>query len=167
MSGMGGVISLSSLIAFITTTVDQKIRELKKGHSKVVEEGHTLILGWNERVIEILREYADYVLAGSTIEIMLRSPDEQVRQEIERNRHSVAVAQDFSGFPREQLKIVREVRPSPPPARPQREVAREPFGIPQETIHRDPLRPRRNDPCACGSGKKHKKCCGRAAGQPR
>ncbi|MBJ3764672.1 SEC-C domain-containing protein, partial [Maribius pontilimi] len=22
-------------------------------------------------------------------------------------------------------------------------------------------RPRRNDPCACGSGRKYKKCCGR------
>ncbi|MEL7335330.1 MAG: hypothetical protein AAFN70_03900, partial [Planctomycetota bacterium] len=26
------------------------------GHSRVIEEGHTLILGWNERVVEILRE---------------------------------------------------------------------------------------------------------------
>lgn len=56
LAGMVGVVIFSSLIAFITTALDQKIRELKKGHSKVIEEGHTLILGWNERVVEILKE---------------------------------------------------------------------------------------------------------------
>ena len=56
LAGLAGVVMLSSLIAFITNALDQKLQELKKGHSKVIEEGHTLILGWNERVIEILRE---------------------------------------------------------------------------------------------------------------
>ena len=56
MAGLSGVIMLSSLIAFITSALDQKLAELKKGHSKVVEDEHTLILGWNERVVEILRE---------------------------------------------------------------------------------------------------------------
>jgi hypothetical protein len=56
IAGLIGVVMLSSLIAFITTALDQKLQELRKGHSKVVENGHTLILGWNERVIEILRE---------------------------------------------------------------------------------------------------------------
>lgn len=56
ISGIAGVILAGSLIAFITTALDQKIAELRKGHSRVVEEDHTLILGWNERIIEILRE---------------------------------------------------------------------------------------------------------------
>ncbi len=55
-SGLAGLVMLSSLIAFITTSLDQKMSELRKGHSKVLEEDHTLILGWNERVPEILRE---------------------------------------------------------------------------------------------------------------
>jgi hypothetical protein len=33
---------------------------------------------------------------------------------------------------------------------------------PPITIHRTEARVGRNDPCPCGSGKKHKKCCGRA-----
>lgn len=57
LSGLAGIILLSALIAFITTAMDQKINELKRGRSKVIEFEHTLILGWNEqRVIEILRE---------------------------------------------------------------------------------------------------------------
>ena len=57
IAGLSGVIMLSALIAFITNALDQKISELKRGRSKVIEKDHTLILGWNEqRIIEILRE---------------------------------------------------------------------------------------------------------------
>ncbi|MCA8993669.1 MAG: hypothetical protein KDA88_16895 [Planctomycetaceae bacterium] len=56
LSGMTGVVMLSSLIAFITTALDRKLALLRRGHSKVIEEDHTLILGWNERITEILRE---------------------------------------------------------------------------------------------------------------
>lgn len=57
IAGLAGIIMLSALIAFITTAMDQKIYELKRGRSKVIEKGHTLILGWNEqRIAEILRE---------------------------------------------------------------------------------------------------------------
>ncbi len=55
-AGLSGVILLSMLIAVVTTALDQKLDELKQGRSKVMESGHTLILGWNERVIEIIRE---------------------------------------------------------------------------------------------------------------
>ena len=57
LAGIAGIVMLSALIAFITTAMDQKIYELKRGRSKVIEEGHTLILGWNEqRIVETLRE---------------------------------------------------------------------------------------------------------------
>ena len=57
LAGIAGIVMLSALIAFITTALDQKIYELKRGRSKVIEKGHTLVLGWNEqRIIETLRE---------------------------------------------------------------------------------------------------------------
>jgi len=57
LAGIAGIVMLSALIAFITTALDQKIYELKRGRSKVIERNHTLILGWNEqRIAEILRE---------------------------------------------------------------------------------------------------------------
>ena len=57
LAGLAGIVMLSALIAFITTAMDQKIYDLKRGRSKVIEEDHTLILGWNEqRIVEILRE---------------------------------------------------------------------------------------------------------------
>ena len=56
LAGLAGVVLLSSLIAFITTALDQLLTQLRKGHSRVIEQGHTLVLGWNDRVPEILRE---------------------------------------------------------------------------------------------------------------
>ncbi len=57
IAGLAGIVMLSALIAFITTAMDQKIYELKRGRSKVIEQDHTLILGWNEqRIVEITRE---------------------------------------------------------------------------------------------------------------
>ena len=57
VAGLSGAILLSALVAFITTGLDQKISELKRGRSKVIESGHTLILGWSEqRIVEIVRE---------------------------------------------------------------------------------------------------------------
>jgi hypothetical protein len=57
LAGIVGVILFSSLIAFITSALEQKMRDLRQGRSKVIETGHTLILGWNdERIMEILRE---------------------------------------------------------------------------------------------------------------
>ena len=56
LAGLTGIILLSMLIAVITTALDQKLTQLKKGLSNVIEEDHTLILGWNERIVEVLRE---------------------------------------------------------------------------------------------------------------
>ena len=39
-----------------TDTTLEKLAKLKKGRSDVIEKGHQLILGWNEMVIEIIRE---------------------------------------------------------------------------------------------------------------
>ena len=59
IGGMTGVVIFSALIAFLTTALDQAIDNLKKGHSRVLESGHTLIIGWGPRVLEILRELVE------------------------------------------------------------------------------------------------------------
>ena len=59
LAGITGVVIFSTLIATLTTALNQAIRRLKRGHSRVLEEGHTLILGWTHRVPEILRELVE------------------------------------------------------------------------------------------------------------
>lgn len=56
IAGFAGVILFSALIAFITTALDNLLYEFRKGRGIILEKEHTLILGWNERVIDVLRE---------------------------------------------------------------------------------------------------------------
>lgn len=51
-----GLILFSSLVAFITQQFEARIQLLKKGESVVIEENHTLILGFSDRVIDIIQE---------------------------------------------------------------------------------------------------------------
>ncbi len=49
-----GVVAL--LIGLVSSTIGDKIDDLRKGKSPVIDEGHTLILGFGEKVFAILRE---------------------------------------------------------------------------------------------------------------
>src|SRR3954451_2058517 len=53
---IGGLFVVSALIGVIATGLDNKITELRKGRSFVIETDHTLILGWSETVFTILSE---------------------------------------------------------------------------------------------------------------
>jgi ion channel POLLUX/CASTOR len=53
---MVGLVLFSSLVAFITAEFEARLAELRKGHSKVIESGHTLILGIGDRAVEVVRE---------------------------------------------------------------------------------------------------------------
>lgn len=83
LSGIFGVIILSMLIAFITTTLEQVFYNFRKGRGKVIEENHTLILGWNERVIDIIREL---ILANESEKyasvVILSNEDKEVMDDL-------------------------------------------------------------------------------------
>jgi hypothetical protein len=52
-----GVIFFGALIAILTTSLDRRLAKLRRGHSRVLESGHTLILGWSpHRVVEVLKQ---------------------------------------------------------------------------------------------------------------
>ncbi len=56
MATLGGIFLISILIGAISSGIDEKIEELKKGRSRVLESNHTLILGWSEKVFSIISE---------------------------------------------------------------------------------------------------------------
>ena len=51
-----GIFVISILIGSISSGIDEKLGELKKGKSKVLETEHTLILGWSEKIFSIITE---------------------------------------------------------------------------------------------------------------
>ena len=57
-SPSAGSSSCRALIGVIATGLDRKIEELRKGRSFVIENGHTLILGWSDTIFTILSELA-------------------------------------------------------------------------------------------------------------
>ena len=52
------------VIGFVATGISSSVQRLKAGKSPVISSGHTLILGWSNRVFPILKELA---IAGSNL----------------------------------------------------------------------------------------------------
>lgn len=53
---LGGVFVISTLIGVIGNGIEDKLEELRKGRSRVIEQGHTVILGWSSQVFPIISE---------------------------------------------------------------------------------------------------------------
>ncbi|MBS1634697.1 MAG: NAD-binding protein [Bacteroidetes bacterium] len=56
---IAGIFLISILIGSISSGIDEKLGELRKGRSRVLESNHTLILGWSEKVFSIIRELVE------------------------------------------------------------------------------------------------------------
>jgi voltage-gated potassium channel Kch len=52
----GGIVVVSGLVGVVTSAIEVKLGDLREGRSKVVEEGHTVILGWSPQVFAIASE---------------------------------------------------------------------------------------------------------------
>ncbi len=55
---LGGIFIVASLIGILSSGLEDRLGEMRKGRSLVVEEGHTLILGWSPKIFTIIRELA-------------------------------------------------------------------------------------------------------------
>lgn len=56
---IGGLIIVASLIGIISGAFDGKVEELRKGRSKVLENDHTLILGWSSKIFPVVSEICE------------------------------------------------------------------------------------------------------------
>ncbi len=53
---LAGIFIVSTLIGILTTGIEAKLDELRKGRSFVAEKGHTVILGWSPQIFTVLNE---------------------------------------------------------------------------------------------------------------
>ena len=51
-----GIFLISALIGIINTGLEGKLADLRKGRSRVVESGHTVILGWSQEIFTVVSE---------------------------------------------------------------------------------------------------------------
>jgi voltage-gated potassium channel Kch len=56
---LGGIFVISTLIGVLTSGIEQRVDELRKGRSRVIESGHTVILGWSPQVFAIISELVE------------------------------------------------------------------------------------------------------------
>jgi len=54
-----GIVIVSCLVGILTTGLDAKLAELRKGRSLIVETGHTVVLGWSDQVFTIISELVE------------------------------------------------------------------------------------------------------------
>lgn len=79
-----GIFLVSSLVSILNTGFSTKIEELKKGRSLVLEEGHTVILGWSNKVFSIISELviANENQIRSCIVILAANEIDEMKDEI-------------------------------------------------------------------------------------
>ncbi len=53
---IAGIFILSALIGALSSGLDAKIEEMRKGRSKIIETNHILILGWSPKIFTVITE---------------------------------------------------------------------------------------------------------------
>jgi ion channel POLLUX/CASTOR len=53
---LAGIFVISALIGVLTSGLESKLESLRKGRSRVVESGHTVILGWSSQIFTVVAE---------------------------------------------------------------------------------------------------------------
>ncbi|PRQ09234.1 CASTOR/POLLUX-related putative ion channel [Enhygromyxa salina] len=56
MATVFGILLVGSLIAILVASVADRFDKLRKGHSRVLEQDHTLVIGWSSQIFTIIAE---------------------------------------------------------------------------------------------------------------
>ena len=56
---IGGMMIFALLLGLVSETLGGLMDNLKEGHSRVIESGHTLILGWNEKIFSTIEQLVE------------------------------------------------------------------------------------------------------------
>ena len=56
---LGGILVVAAFIGVLTTGLDAKLTELRKGRSRIIERNHTVLLGWSDQVFTIISELVE------------------------------------------------------------------------------------------------------------
>jgi voltage-gated potassium channel Kch len=106
---LGGIFIVSTLIGLLATGISTKLDELRKGRSFVLEEGHTLILGWSPKILTIISELmiANENQPKSSIVVLAAEDkvvmEDEIRARVKFNKHTRVVCR--TGNPADPLDL--------------------------------------------------------------
>jgi voltage-gated potassium channel Kch len=108
---LGGIFVVAALIGIINTGIQDRLAELRKGRSRVIESGHTVILGWNQQVFTIISELvvANASQGGRTIVVLADrdkvTMDDEIRARIPDTRGTKVVCRSGSPVDLDEIDI--------------------------------------------------------------
>jgi voltage-gated potassium channel Kch len=76
-----GIVVVASLISIISNAFDTRVEELRRGRSRVLENDHTLILGWSTKVFSIVNELCVANQSRGRSAIVVLAPGDKVEME--------------------------------------------------------------------------------------
>jgi ion channel POLLUX/CASTOR len=109
---LGGVFVISILIGLLTTGIETKLSSLRKGRSLVIENNHTIILGWSEQIYTIISELIEansnqksgcIVIMGQKDKIEM---EDEIKERIETLKNTKIVCRQGSPIEFNDLKMV-------------------------------------------------------------
>ncbi|MFE9558947.1 NAD-binding lipoprotein [Streptomyces sp. NPDC006692] len=72
---------VSTLVSLITTGLNQRILELRLGHSTVLEVGHTVVLGWSDQIFPVIAELVSANSNQPRAAVAILAPKDKVEME--------------------------------------------------------------------------------------
>ncbi|WP_258052944.1 potassium transporter TrkA [Streptomyces sp. Ru73] len=109
---IGGIFIVSALIGVLTTGLEDRIRELRKGKGRLIERGHTIVLGWSEQVFTVIAELveANQSERRSCVVILADRDkvdmEDEIRRRIPRTGRTRVICRSGSPLRREDLELV-------------------------------------------------------------
>ncbi|KAJ0092094.1 hypothetical protein Patl1_26807 [Pistacia atlantica] len=80
----GGMIIFATMLGLVSDSISEKLDSLRKGRSEVVEQNHTLILGWSDKLGSLLNQLAiaNEGLGGVVVVVMAERGKEEMELDI-------------------------------------------------------------------------------------
>jgi voltage-gated potassium channel Kch len=108
----GGILVFSTLIGVIFTGIDNKLADLRKGRSFVVEREHTIIFGWSPEIFSIIAELvvANESRRSACIAVLAEKDkvemEDEIRERVGRTRNTRVVCRTGDPIDIDDIEIV-------------------------------------------------------------
>ncbi|WSG19448.1 potassium transporter TrkA [Nonomuraea sp. NBC_01738] len=85
---LGGIFIVSMLVGLLSNGLKQRVDKLRRGRSRIVESGHTVVLGWSDQLFTIVGELAKAHASqrGSVIAVLAEhdklAMEEEIREHV-------------------------------------------------------------------------------------
>ncbi|MHA7961925.1 CASTOR/POLLUX-related putative ion channel [Streptomyces sp. L500] len=112
MVTVGGIFIVSTLIGVLTTGLNNRIQQLRKGHSQIIESGHTVVLGWSEQIFTVVAELveANQSERRSCVAILADhdkvAMEEQIRLRVPETRRTQVICRSGNPLKQADLELV-------------------------------------------------------------